>query len=266
MDQTPLSPPLLPGPRPVAADGIEVLQILKTLWRRRLVIALVTLALTVIGYWFINRITPRYAAETVLLLDVSAADSTNEVDEIVNGLSKDEALINSQIDIMSSRNIAERVVDLLRLTSYPEFQTVMARLYPRPSISDHILAYLPLSVRGLFDTQATQPPPAPENLRAVVVDYVLNKLEVENDGELYTVQLRYEADDAELAPRIANAFAELYLTTRLEYKQDINGKRAKWLGTKLDELRQRVGAADRAVQEFREQNGSGRCPREFADQ
>ena len=97
----------------MAADGIEVLQILKTLWRRRLVIALVTLALTVIGYWFINRITPRYAAETVLLLDVSAADSTNEVDEIVNGLSKDEALINSQIDIMSSRNIAERVVDPL---------------------------------------------------------------------------------------------------------------------------------------------------------
>ena len=134
----PLSPPLLPGPRPVAADGIEVLQILKTLWRRRLVIALVTLALTVIGYWFINRITPRYAAETVLLLDVSAADSTNEVDEIVNGLSKDEALINSQIDIMSSRNIAERVVDSLRLTSYPEFQTVMARLYQRRSISDHI--------------------------------------------------------------------------------------------------------------------------------
>ena len=216
---------------------------------------MVTLALTVIGYWFINRITPRYAAETVLLLDVSAADSTNEVDEIVNGLSKDEALINSQIDIAE---LAEHSRKSSRFTSIDvvsgipdgDGATVSATFDQRSH-----LAYLPLSVRGLFDTQATQPPPAPENLRAVVVDYVLNKLEVENDGESYTVQLRYEADDAELAPRIANAFAELYLTTRLEYKQDINGKRAKWLGTKSTSCGSESVRADRAVQEFREQNG-----------
>jgi capsular exopolysaccharide synthesis family protein len=190
----------------------------------------------------------------VILLDVAETNNkTNEVDTIVNGLSKDDSLINSQIDIMSSRSLAERVIDRLDLMAYPEFEAVTRPLYPRSWLSDDTLAYLPAFV-GQWLGGAKASPPSADALRNVVVDYLLKRLDVENDGTSYTVQLSYEAEDPELAATIANTFAGLYLTTRLEYKQDTSEKRAKWLANKLDELRQRVVAADRAVQDFRERN------------
>jgi succinoglycan biosynthesis transport protein ExoP len=211
------------------ADGIEILDLLKILWRRRTVMTVIIVVVVALGYWTLTRLPPRYTAEATLVLEVSSSKAV-DVESVVAGLSKDTALINSEVDVLRSRGLAELVVDELNLIIDPEFNVFLSSAGP--------------------DSEST---PA-ERVRALVVRSVLDKLWVENDGESYTVRLYFEAGDPTKAAAVANAFANLYLASRLKAKHEGTERAAAWLKDRLDELRRRATAADRAAQEFREQH------------
>ena len=203
-------------------------------------------ALTVIvGYVVVQSLTPRYTAEASVILEVAGTDRPVDVEAVVGGgLSKDAALINSEIDVLSSRELAVQVVDDLGLLDYPAYNP---HLRPeRPGLLQRL---------GLGQPEGHVETVRPERLRTEVVDAVLANLHVENDGASYTIRLSFEAANPELAAAVANSFADYYLSNRLERKHQRVDRTADWIRGKLKELRHQATAADQAVQQFREEHG-----------
>ena len=221
--------------------GIEFVDLLRILWRRRAVLAVVFALSIGLGLAAIRSLEATYTAHAALVLEVAGGKAVN-VDPVAGGLNKDSALIRSEMDVLSSYNLAAEVVDHLGLTADPEFNPF---LHPRePTIWERM---------GLWESEQMADVPD-ERVRHVVVNSVLSRLSVENEKDSYTVRLYFEAEDPDVAAEVASAFAELYVVDRLQRKHETIEQAAAWVGPKLDELRGQVTAADKAVQTFRERH------------
>jgi capsular exopolysaccharide synthesis family protein len=95
--------------------------------------------------------------------------------------------------------------------------------------------------------------------RTTMREQVINKLEkrreVKRVGLTYILQISVTSASPAQAARLANSFAELYLTSQLENKYDTIARANEWLAHRLDVLRQEVQTKERAVEVYRAQNG-----------
>jgi capsular exopolysaccharide synthesis family protein len=248
--------PGLPAPHiePEEASGIEVTHVLRIFWRRRWVLASVFVLLFAFGYGIIKALPQRYTGEAVLILEVARGKAV-DVESAAAQLDHDRAVINSEMDVLRSRALAEQVVDWFGLTENPEFDPTRRLSWSNALSLPSLLALLPQPVQHWLKN-ASEPAnrALPGQLRTMVVNRVLSSLSVENDGQSNTVYLHVEAEEPTTAAVLANAFADFYLESDLRYREGTTEHAATWIKGKLDELRQQVTAADRAVQTFREQH------------
>lgn len=87
--------------------------------------------------------------------------------------------------------------------------------------------------------------------KEAVVDRVLGGLAVRRQGLTYLIQVEYTDKDPAQAARIANAFADLYLTEQLEAKFEATKKANEWLDTRVGELRGQLQQAEADVQQYK---------------
>ncbi|QJE73269.1 polysaccharide biosynthesis tyrosine autokinase [Aerophototrophica crusticola] len=237
-----------------ASEDIDLRQIFTMLWRRRYLMAAVVVVLSVLGVMAINSIVPRYTATTALLLEVKN-NNIIAMDSFEPGLSKDSALIRSQMDILKSRALARRVVDKLDLEQDPEFNFALQPFEPGLLTRTGLVKLFPEPLRSRFEEKPIDPTLIPpEIIESAVVGSAVSKLGVFNDGKSYTVLLTYQSEDPAKAALIVNTFADMYLTAQFENKYQAVERASAWFEQKSEELRQRVVEADRAVQLYREQN------------
>ena len=100
----------------------DVMRILRTRWHIVLGSTIIALA---IGALSVYRITPLYTATALVMLDShqnrlvdSAALQRNDYES-----SYDPALIENQVQILTSRSLSARVIDKLHLDKDPQFNT-----------------------------------------------------------------------------------------------------------------------------------------------
>ena len=114
-----------------APAEIELGPLLRSFWRRKwLVIAtifLVTLLATVVAF----QLTPRYSAVAKILVGTPEANVV-DIEAVLSGLGSDQAAIESEVQVLASRNLAGKVTDGLDLHLDPEFN---ARLRPPSFLS-----------------------------------------------------------------------------------------------------------------------------------
>jgi polysaccharide biosynthesis transport protein len=104
---------------------------LVALFRRRLKLFLITLLaifVAVVGYAM--QLTPRYTASADVLIDTRRTAALN-IEAVMSGLPSDTNSVDTQVQILTSRSLAERVVRKLRLQEDPEFNPA---LDARPSL------------------------------------------------------------------------------------------------------------------------------------
>lgn len=240
------------------AQTIEIRQILRTLWRRRAVIVVTIATISLLGWWIISTLTPLYTAQATLLLEVDSNKLVN-LRAISAGLTRDQARIRSELDILRSRELATMVAEQLRLIEDPEFNRLIRPPEPNLLVKSGALTLLPEELRRQIEARLVEKPPAPgsfteETARLVTVGALLRSYEVYNDGKSYTVQLSFRSKDAQKAATIVNTFANVYLTSQVQQKYDATDRGAAWLQRKIEELREGVVRSERAVQDYREKN------------
>src|ERR1700681_3684343 len=115
--------------RPDAASAAEVdLGALGgALWRRRFLIAGLTLAAAAIAFAAVNLITPRYKSEARVLIETREniffrpdAEKASE-----RGTTVDQEAVTSQVQLILSRDLAREVIKKLKLGERPEFDPVL---------------------------------------------------------------------------------------------------------------------------------------------
>ena len=232
------------GGRSTSPFGFDPLALV-ALFRRRLKLFLITaLALFVLIVGYSLQLTPKYTAAADVLIDTRRATAIN-IDAVMSGLSSDSNSVDTQVQILTSRSLAERVVRKLRLQNDPEFNP---NLNVRPSLVGRIIP-------GAGAPAAQRPNPNSQRVIDATVAQVLGGLRVERAGLTYIMKVSYTSRDPVKAAKIANAFADEYIVDQLEAKYTATETVNDWLGERLISLRSEVEAADARVEQYKVANG-----------
>ncbi len=195
------------------------------------------------------QLTPKYVAEATVLIDTRQKQAV-DISAIYSGVSADSATVDTEVELISSRVISQRVTRKLDLYSDPEFN---------PSLKEESgLSGIKLFVRNLFPSQVNVNGDTEELARMAeekTVNNVMSNLSVERAGMTYLIAIRFESEDRAKAAMIANAFADQYLVRQLDAKFEFIRRSRTHLSERTDELQEGVRIAEAAVEQYREEYG-----------
>lgn len=236
-----------PWQRPMGAapdsDFIDLKKIWHAVWSRKWGIALLVAVVVVLTVLLLSRVTPIYKAVATVLIETKgtpvlsfqpAADTPVELSEY----------LQTQLSLMQSRGVAERVVRDLNLTEHPEFDL---RQQPGPL----------LDIGGLIDKlTGDEPEPLTE---AQIMDYAtqtfMDRTSVWVEGKSQLVYLSVSMADRITAAQATNQLAQAYIEAQLEAKVDMSMTAASWMNDRLVSLRQNLQDSEDKLQAYLDAEG-----------
>lgn len=218
---------------------IDLREIFRILRRRINLIVLTTVVLIALAVLFVTVVTPLYSATSTIFIDPrrsSVADSSNAP---AGNFGTDDASVESQVSLIQSLAVMQRVVDNLKLKDDPEF-------VPPPGALDW--------VRSLFSRSGASGTSAADIARARAVDTLQKRVKIVRQRSTFLVDITASSRDRDRAAAIANAVAQAYFMEQVRSKFDATKIAAGWLNQQLEELKSRVAVSEKAVQDFRAEN------------
>ena len=232
--------------------GIDFVGMLMMLWRLKGIIISVAALIFIIGMAIMLTVKPRYTAVAMISVGQPPAQILN-VDSVLQGVPMDALRIGTEVQILQSRSLAERVVTRLGLMSDPEFNPKI-RVEEESWIGAlNLLSWLPSSNDDQFASLSAEE--ILQRERAVVVNNVMKTINADQAGLSYIINVGVGAESAITARNIVNAVADEYLVSQMEVKFGATERATKWLNERIAELREGVEASERAVEEYRAQLG-----------
>ena len=226
------------GTRPLLDASI----LISAVWRFRRLITAATVAGAVLGVLMALSTPHRYYAESRLFVDPREIRVTE--DDIRNQQLSTEAMLaitDSQLQILSSTSVLEKVIGDLGLDRDPEFNGSMS--------SGGISGGLTL-IRELFTgknatTEGEQK--ALNNLRKA--------LSVGRDAKTFVIIVGVDTRDPEKSALIANQIVETYLDSEGQAQSSLLERTSESIDTRINSLRADLDAAEREVERFKAENG-----------
>jgi capsular exopolysaccharide synthesis family protein len=206
--------------------------------------AAVVMAVTFLA---LSYITPLYSATAYVILD-QRSNTVVDANAVVTNLPTDPVSIETQVQVLQSRNLAGRVVDTLKLKDDPEFN-------PPP---DTDAPALPAWVNPLNWFKSDAPAAAADapalSIRDVLINKVLGNLTVAALGRSAAISIKYQSAYPEKAALIANTLAEAYVQDQLALKSEATIRASQWLSERLQQLSGQTQASERAVEQYKAQS------------
>lgn len=190
-------------------------QFLVILWARKKII-LITMASIVFTVTVLSFLWPKtYTAETAVLVDVKNPDP---VAGMLSGALLQPGYMATQIDIINSDRVAQRVVKMLNFDKVPE---LVSKWQQATGGKQTIESYY-----GALINKALQVTPPRE-------------------GNVITIA--YNSPDPRSAAAVANAFAQAYIATNLELMVDPARQYTDWFAGRAKLVRDRLEKAQQAL-------------------
>lgn len=226
--------------------SLDLRGIIKILRRRRWIVILTTLVFLSGGVLFVLLVTPRYTATATILIDPHRSDVVDINRPPGSSFDSDNAYVNGQVSLIQSDSVLKPVVNDLNLASDkefgPHFRLVDLVLYPVKKL--------------LMPKRPPVPRQAKEDIaKAQALSFLQrHRLNVARELPTFLINISVSSNDPEKAARIANAIIESYFRELVHGKHDTNKIASAWFNEQLDQLKSKVLASDRAVEEFRAAN------------
>ncbi|MBA2303330.1 MAG: polysaccharide biosynthesis tyrosine autokinase [Acidobacteria bacterium] len=211
------------------------------------------------------RETPVYRSQVQLLIekDAPTVARLDQMFQSQDGWFNDE-FYQTQHRILQSRSLAKRTIDSLNMWDVPfgSGPEPKARISPTGMMWSLIDGTVALAKRP-FAKEAPVAPAAPAESQAgedaaqsARISEFLSGLSILPDRKSRIVEIRYTSTDPAFAARAANAVAAAYIQTSLEFKLNTSKEAGDFLSDRLGEQRKAVETSERALQDFKEQNGA----------
>jgi polysaccharide biosynthesis transport protein len=250
------------GSAPVA-EGLDLREIWRKLWRGKRVIMLVTVAGSLLGYAIIQQLSPRYTAASAVMLETRPWQVVEEAEAVIAGLSLDAEIIAGEVEVLHSRELANAVVDKLNLRERPEFNPTLVEEddgFSLAKLSEYWHSQLTAYAREFLDSlnseeAALSELEASDRRDKKIVDAFLGGVEATQIGQSPVIQIAYTSEDPDTAAEVANALAETYIAAQLESKTAATRQANSWLHLRIAEVRAEIEASERAIEEFRGRSG-----------
>jgi succinoglycan biosynthesis transport protein ExoP len=207
--------------------------------RRWLTIGAVAAVPPALALAYVLTAKPLFTATAQLLVDTEQATPFQNR-SVVAESQAENALVESQVEVLRSEGLARAVVTRLDLANHPAFA-------PQPGGG-------PLSsLRGLLGGGGS-PEPEADSRDAVVVEGLMRSTRIRRIGLSYAIEINITSPEAALSARLANEMIDAYFNQQFEARTATSRRAGEWLGGRIRELRDQAIAADRAVQEYRASN------------
>ena len=219
-------------------DELDLGAVGRALMRKRLWVIAPTLVVAALTFVTVNVISPRYKSEARLLIEGREnvflrpeAEKLAERERTV-----DQEAVASQVQLMLSRDLAQRVAKDLKLSERAEFDPVLHGT----SFLRHVASLVGLAKDPLKMS--------PEER---VLEAYYERLTAFGVDKSRVIAVEFWSSDPELAAKATNAIAEAYLALQQGAKQDQTRVASQWLGSEIDNLRRKVADAEAKVEAFR---------------
>ena len=203
-------------------DGIDLRSIWAAIYRNRyLILAIVALSL-IVGAASVLLMPPTYRAKASVEIDQRSTRvlGTEDPDPSVSGTEMDRFL-QTQIDILKSRAQASRVADSLQLAANDDFLRAMGKT---PVVGE-----------------------AERVKRAKVVSALQSGLDVALPRTSRVVDINFESRRPDVAARIANSYADNFISGNLQRRFDTSAYSRSFLQNQLGLTKGRLEQSERAL-------------------
>ena len=219
----------------------DVRQYMAMLHKRRgiVITCLVVSVLVAVLYNYTTR--PVYQATTQILIDRDTPDVLPNK-ELMDLVQAGVDYYQTQYQLLNSRSLAERTVERLGLQKSSELATG-----PMMNPWERVQRLLGRPPRAIVDQDGMPLSPTVAAFRS--------RVGVDPIPGTRLVNLRFNAYDPRVAADAVNALASLYIEQSLEFRFTTSSDATGWLSDRLAEQRQKVEAAEKALQEYREKEG-----------
>ncbi|HVO16591.1 MAG TPA: GumC family protein, partial [Alphaproteobacteria bacterium] len=240
------SEPLVGVPRVSEADLKEIIQ---KIWRRRRIIFGTVLTLTVLAGLVTWQLTPIYTSAALVVIEPRRTQVV-DITQVLSGLPADLETVNSEIQVIQSPHMARRVVEKMKLELDPEFNPLLRQ----PTLVTTVLQAIGSVLRRGGSGQPTAEEKA-ERERSAVVDSLRSRVKVTGQPNSRVIEVSVGSESPLKARAILQTLTDLYLVDQLDVKFEATQRAAAWLNERLSEVTRKVEVSEKAVEDFRRENG-----------
>lgn len=247
--------PQLYQPHAEEKDVIDFLKLWRVIWRAKWNIALLMLLFCALATVAVFLITPQYTGSATVLIEEKTAPLLVFQQSTDPGSSTVDYL-QTQLALLQSRDLAERTVKKLHLTTNP---LTDPRQQPAPLFAPrkwlHNLnpgQWLP----GLaFLTPDMPPAPTEEDIFNEVTQNLMLRTTVQFVGKSQLIEVDVQLPDPDLAAAAANAMVQGFIDSQQDNSLKVSQTTSSWMNTRLIELRNNLRSAENKLQAYREAQG-----------
>jgi polysaccharide biosynthesis transport protein len=213
-----------------------------TLWRKRWRILGPTILIALITLATVQLITPRYQSETRVL--VEGRDNIflrpDADKDMIDRNVVDQEAVTSQAQVVMSREVANQVIERLKLDQLPEFDAALNGVSPIKAV---------LGALGIVRNPLSMTP------QERVLEAYYDRLTVFPVDKSRVIVIDFLSEDPELAAKVVNAIADAYLQQLQKAKQQQAQTASQVLAGQIDILRKKVVEAEARVETYRAKSG-----------
>jgi capsular exopolysaccharide synthesis family protein len=218
-------------------ESPQILESWRAISKRRWAILGLTLLVAVLATIVVFAMRPTFRGTAVILIE-QGKNKIVSIEEVYSQGLMYREYIQTQVEILRSEDLSRKAVRKLNLVAHPDYDPRQAGrgwaywlsggfLRPEAALSDDEIFKRVL-----------------KNFRA--------DLQVQLVRNSQLTQINFVSHDRELAARVPNTMAELFIESDLESRIAMTQKATDWLRERMGELRGKVETAERALQDYRD--------------
>lgn len=221
-------------------ETLDLVEYWRSITKRKWGILGLVILVAVLATLVVYAMRPTYRATTTVLIE-QGKNKVVSIEEVYNNMiaGAQREYFQTQVEILKSREVAERVVKRLNLTKHPDFD-------PRLEANQSLVSRY---ITGFFSDAGEW---TEDRALKVVVTRFREELQVQPVRNSQLAQIHFEAHDKELAAKVTNTLAEVYIESDLEAKLAMTQKASSWLTERLGELRKKLDESERSLQDYRD--------------
>lgn len=215
---------------------LDIVEYWRAIAKRRWSILGLTLLVAILATLIVHSIRPSYRGTATLLIEQGKTKVVSIEDVYSQGFTNRE-YFQTQAEILKSDELARKTVEQLKLTTHPDYDPRQAEAGPLSRITAWFSEPKPLTDDGILKSATRK---------------FKKDLEIQLVRNSQLVQISFTSHDKELAAKVPNELANIYIENDLDARMAMTQKASDWLRGRLGELKDKVDASEKALQDYRD--------------
>ncbi len=236
-----------------ATETASLEELFNKIWSGKWIILTIVLVITTATLFFLQLTTPVFSAQALILLE-SREQNLIGIAPVITSLDEQTQKVESEIELLKAPALALKVIEQLHLDRLKEFNPALRPGgifgHAKESLNRWLAPFITAPKKEVLTEEQRL-----EKERAVIINEFLDHLKVVPQGRSRVISVSFTSEDPHLAARIVNTLIDTYISQQLAAKLEPIERANKWLTMRLSVLREKVEAAETAVEKLRQEFG-----------